>query len=181
MRVDNVVSEIVTSKLLGTEIGSSIIINISESYIEYSDKPLSCVEVENCRCNVVNFDDYKSIEYSTNTSFLFINRGGYFSCFTNHDHNPLYQVESEWEFTTNHDSCWRTNAYDIYKTKIGNIKSSLFVIAENQGLDNVCIPKHIIPNFSNISIGEIFTIEGSSNESKQYTKHILRNKVLLVK
>lgn len=166
--LENSVINLVNNMLRKSEVGSSIIVNIDLSFMEHYDDVINNNVVKQLEENTSLLTiDARHITAKLYSNFLFINRGGYYSCFYNEDvFKPQHVNDSKWIFESNHDTCWRDSAFSTHKENVNKITDEIMFVNDIVGLDNIDIPKHIIPNYAGISNSDIFTFtEISTNES----------------
>jgi len=174
--IQNAAQDIVTFNLREANLNDSMIINTELNFMEWFEKEISDERVVELQKQFPKLSiDNTGIEVRINASFLFINRCGYYSCFYNiGEHNPQWRNESEWNFSTNHDTCWRDNAFSKFNSIVFEVKDSILTLNEIEKVQNIMIPKHVIPNFSNIRTNEIFQLkEIDTDENYKKVKHIL--------
>lgn len=93
----------------------------------------------------ISICDKGYISCRTNQHLLFLNRGHYV-CFYNDDDFWGDEI-SKWKFQSNHDSCWRDDAYRDLEKKDQAIRMTMAKIKET--IDGTkCTPNDITPNFS---------------------------------
>ncbi len=179
--VENMIGVKTTDKIVKEN--SAIIITFEYNFMEwFKNDTLTDKKIKELSKKYPNlFIKNDGIEAKAFINLLFINRGGYYSCFIEKDienNFPLFEKETKWDFTTNHDSCWRTSAFDDANKILSEIKDSIFEISKEKDtkVKNVLIPKHILPNFANVKNSEIFMFdELSTNESYNEREHVLKN------
>jgi len=173
--IKNLVENLLPQKAEGTTSGKTLIVNLEYSFSEWFEKPLSKDELKQLKKDFPNLEISKErIEAKIYANFMFINRGGYYSCFFNGTHHmPQWCIEKTvWKFTTNHDSCWRENAFSDAKQILGKIQRDISNISKTYKVEHVDIPKHVIPNFSHIRNSELFEFaECETCENHDHDKH----------
>jgi len=175
--IPSVVQNIVEFNLRESEHNASMIISSEINFSEWFEKPITDAEVLELEVEfpMLSFTN-DGIDARLDLNFLFVNRQGYYSCFYNNtDHNPLWKNETKWDFTSNHDTCWRDSAFTTSQDDIYEIRAAICKIStELYPLEHINIPKHVIPNFSSISNTDKFTFdEISTKEDYRSNKHIL--------
>jgi len=166
--LDNAVINLVNNMLRRSDVGSSIIINIDLSFMEHYDDVINNNAVKQLEEETTLLDiNERFITAKLYSNFLFINRGGYYSCFYNGDvFKPQNLNESNWIFESNHDSCWRESAFSTHEKMVNKTKKEIMLVNKIVNLDNIHVSKHIIPNYADISNSDVFTFtEISTNES----------------
>jgi len=163
---DQVVVNLVESVLplhVRENMGKALIISIRYSFFESFIHSITDEEIEELSKKYPELQISNNyIEADFNLHFLFYNTGNEYWCFSQEDNNFFHGPISKWKFNSNHDSCWRTDAFTESRKKVQEIKTSIFDIHNfsiKYNLNNIYIPKHILPNFTNISNGKIFEIE----------------------
>jgi len=174
----NIIENMIGVRKENVKVGSSIIISFEYNFSEWFVESISDKKLKELNKKHQILDISKDgITAKIFINLLFINRGGYYSCFIEDNyktHNPLYKDKTKWLFTTNHDSCWRTSAFDDANKVISLVKDSIFEISKGSELENIFISKHIIPNFSTVKNSEIFMFdELITNESYQDREHVM--------
>ena len=151
----NIVENMVSVRNREIKEGSAIIISFEYNFMEWFKAPLFKEQEKQLKADfptlIIKSD---GIEAKLFINLLFIKRGGYYSCFIQDSdsiRSPLMKNETEWGFTTNHDSCWRTTAFDKANQVLSNIRqdiSKISNLSEVLEIENISIPKHVIPNFA---------------------------------
>jgi len=174
--LESAVQNIVENNLRETNYNDSIIISGELSFSEWFAKPISQETVLKLQKQYPGLDiDTDGVKANLNLNFLFINRQGYYSCFYNNDYSrPLWKDETNWKFTSNHDTCWRDSAFSFAKDDIFSIRESISKISKEFPLENVSIPKHVIPNYSSISNTNLFQFKNiETDENYKKINHVL--------
>lgn len=147
---------------------NGLVVTINMSFMEHFsanyDKPISektLVELED-KYPFLSISE-NMVEVNTNFSLLFLRRNGYYQCFSNIGNMfPLMDLkDTVWVYETNHDSCWRDNAYTSINKHIAKIKTAIYDIFKDYDEANISIPKHVVPNYASIERIEKCSIENS--------------------
>jgi hypothetical protein len=175
--IQNLIENLIPHKIGGPTEGKAFIVNLDYSFSEWFQSG----EISKNKRKLLKkaFPDLEITQENVSKklflNFLFIDRGGYYSCFFNSGfYRPQFMVEeSEWEFTTNHDSCWRDNAFSKANQMLSKVRGDISELSNIQKLEHIDIPKHVIPNFSDIKNSELFEFqECETSESYGKAKHV---------
>jgi len=173
----NILNNIMPHTADGITEGKAIIINFDYSFSEWFQNG----EISKNKQKLLqkSFPDLEITDENVSKklflNFLFIDRGNYYSCFFNEGkYKPQDTIEeSIWEFTTNHDSCWRTNAFEKANQMISKVRDNISKLSKIQKLEHIDIPKHVIPNFSNVENSELFEfLESETSEGYEKNNHL---------
>jgi len=177
IRFDNVVQNIVDNNLRNSEYNDSMIISVDMSFMEfYKSDEISEDRISYLQDLFPHLEiSYDMVEAKILANFLFINKQGYYQCFFNiGDFHPISTTETRWEFTTDHDSCWRSSAFDFVDSYVRDIKRSFSRLSEIEELDHISIPKHVLPNYSNVAQSKMFQFtETNLDCSYKNNNHIM--------
>ncbi len=113
-----------------------------------------------------------NVTWDVTFKLLFI-KGGSYQCFSNisNSNNQNNMLDTVWLYETNHDTCWRENAYSTINDELFKIRDTLFSIFAGVTESNIKIPKHVIPNFTNIE--KIETLNINNGITGEYKQHII--------
>lgn len=176
IQISTAAQNIVDNNLRKAKRNDSMIINSGLSFSEWFQESLTDTEVDTFQKQFPNLDiNNEGVEAQIDANFLFINREGYYSCFYNiENRDPLFKNESQWTFTTNHDTCWRVSAFSDAENAIFEIRNDISKLSAIRKLEHISIPKHVIPNYASISNSEIFTFEDiNTSENYKNNQHVL--------
>ena len=154
----NAVQAIVEDKLRRIE-NKGLIVSYRYSFMEHFNNTLTEEEIDAIKEKYpFLYVDERMVEFNGMIHYLFIARGGYYECFYSADPDLIVgpdDTDINWIWTTNHDSCWRDNAFPNFDIQY-QIQSAILDIAKQFGIKHISIPKHVIPNFEDIRIGKMF-------------------------
>jgi len=147
---------IVTKSL---ESSNTVIVTLRYSLFESFNSPITDSEVQELSAKYPSLDisnDYVEADFTHH--ILFYSSGGSPWCFDyegDEGEDAFIADESEWKFSTNHDSYWRENAFRILRKKIEAVRNPIYEIHNSSikySLQDILIPKHIVPNFCNVDV-----------------------------
>ena len=132
------------------------IIGIKFKYIEWFKDSITDEEVKILSKIYPELDIHNDyIEAIFNIHLLFYK--GW--CFDTINKSAHLEKSNEFRFTSNHYSRWTSGAFEGVNNKIYEIVDSIFEIHKKHNLENVLIPRHIIPNYTKVYNGLPFVID----------------------